>query len=489
MTLRSAWLPGMRQKRISVIKASYGLSDNYLGQKLAGRDKIFVVDKEKKGFGPFVIEDWRLSSRSLQDLCKKEQFCNALVAPLVSSGATAVMGFLLIFGKTVPRTFIDNEVKIAGMIADQAAIAIRTTQLHGQNKQRGEQLNVLEQIALDITGELEIKELLKSIVQRAAELVQATGGVIDSYDETKKEIVPVASHGAPDFGNIKVDKERGIIKEIIRTKAPFAVANYYRWSKRQTSLDPYRLTASLGVPILSDRQLLGIIAVHDDKEGRSFREADKELLQRLANHAAVALENASAYAAEHETKEYLDRLVSSSLDGIIASDQDGYITIYNEGAERICGYRQDEILGQKTQIEKLYGDTGTVQNITHSLLKRGKLDNYETVLRAKNGQEIPIILSAILLKDKDGNNKGSVSFFKDLRPLRVTLDTITTVTRAHDLKRGIECLGRRHGKKPACYLLSHIAPGAQWPFHKSTGCLSDITHRITAMAAHAWKDI
>jgi PAS domain S-box-containing protein len=423
-----------------VIKASCGLSSNYMTRKIIARDKIFEMDKERKGFNPFIIPDLGLTFYGLQEMCEKEQLFNVLVAPLVSPGAAGAMGFLFIYGEISPRAFTSEEMKIAAMIADQAAIAIRTTQLHGQNKQRGEQLNALQQIALDITGELKINELLASIIERAAGLVQAKGGIVYLWDEKEDEFKPVAAYGNPDLVNIKVDKDRGLIGEILRTKAPLAVPNYYRWSKRQVSLDKYRLTATLGIPILSEERLLGVIAVHDNEEGRLFGKADEELLQRFANHAAVAIENANAYAAEHEAKDYLSRLISSSLDGIIAVDKDGYVTVYNESAERICGYSWNDIQGQKMRVDKLYGDKVMAQDINRRLFKRDKLDNYETFLQAKDGQKIPIALSAILLKDKDGNHKGSVGFFKDLRPLRATLDTITAVTQARDLKEGLNAL-------------------------------------------------
>lgn len=260
------------------------------------------------------------------------------------------------------------------------------------------------------------------------------------WNEKKNVIETSAAHGDLDLESVKVEKNRGIIQEIMRTKAPFAISNYYRWSKRQTALDKFRLTAVLGAPILSEDRLMGVIAVHDTEEGRSFTKTDEDLLQRFANHAAVAIENANAYAAEEEAKDDLVRLIGSSLDGIIAVDTDGLITIYNEGAERICGYSQPEMTGQR--VEKIYGDIETARNINRILFSQEKIDNLEITLRAKNGQQIPVALSATLLKDNDGNHKGSVGFFKDLRPLRATLDTFAAVSQARDLEEGLNALAK-----------------------------------------------
>ena len=420
------------------IKATHGFAEDHVNRKFVTRDPKLRRRVSKS----FEIADLRAAMYGLQHLCKQEQLHNALVAPLASPGSREVSGFLFIYGKAAPRTFTSEEIKIAGIIAGQAAIAIRTTQLHGQSKQRGEQLNALDRIALGITGELKIRELLQSIIQSATELMQASGGMVYLWEAADDDYKPLAAWGKPDLKNAKIDKRRGILAEIIRTKAPFAVPYYFRWSKRQTSLDKYRLKATVGVPILSEERLLGVIVVHDTEGDRTFDKADQELLQRFANHAAIAIENANAYAAEHEARANLSRLISSSLDGIIAVDRDGYVTVYNDGAERICGYSADEILQQKTRVDKIYGKLEIAQEINRILFKQEKLDNYEAFLRAKNGQKIPITLSATLLRDKDNNFNGSVGFFKDLRPLRATLETITAVTEAQDLIAGLNALAK-----------------------------------------------
>ncbi|MBI3167460.1 MAG: GAF domain-containing protein [Chloroflexi bacterium] len=420
-----------------ILRASRGLSDNFAKHSFKTHNKVFTTGKEKVT-KPFVIEDLRATAHGIQDLFQDEELFNALIAPLVTSGASKTIGFLVIYGKFEPRVFTDEDKKIAGILAGQSAVAVRTTQIHGQNKMQGEQLNALDQIALDITGELDSNELLASIIQRAAGLVRARGGIIYLWNDKKGRIEPSANFGDLDLGEVSINEKRGAIYEVMRTGASFMITNYYRWSKRQTTLDKFRLTAVLGSPILSEGRLIGVIAVHDTAEGRVFSKADQYLLERFANHAAVALENSQAYASEQEAKNDLKRLIGSSLDGIIAVDTEGIITIYNEGAERICGYSSAEMLGQS--VGKIYGSIEIAREINRRLFMQEKTDNWETFLLAKNGQKIPVALSATIQKDNEGNHKGSVGFFKDLRPLRATLDTIAAISQARDLDDGLNAL-------------------------------------------------
>jgi len=59
---------------------------------------------------------------------------------------------------------------------------------------------------------------------------------------------------------------------------------------------------------------------------------------------------------EHElrsTKEFLERLIDSAVDAIIAADLHGQIILFNQGAERLFGYRARDVIG-KISVTALY---------------------------------------------------------------------------------------------------------------------------------------
>jgi PAS domain S-box-containing protein len=51
--------------------------------------------------------------------------------------------------------------------------------------------------------------------------------------------------------------------------------------------------------------------------------------------------------------QFQTKLIQTSNDGIIAKDLRGNILIFNEGAERILGYRKEELIG-KIKVHHLY---------------------------------------------------------------------------------------------------------------------------------------
>jgi hypothetical protein len=81
-------------------------------------------------------------------------------------------------------------------------------------------------------------------------------------------------------------------------------------------------TAVVAAPILSKDRFLGALAIHDTRPKKRFKDTDKEMLNRLAKHAAVAIENAIANVAEQQVRSYLDSLINEALKPCSLNDYD-----------------------------------------------------------------------------------------------------------------------------------------------------------------------
>jgi PAS domain S-box-containing protein len=135
------------------------------------------------------------------------------------------------------------------------------------------------------------------------------------------------------------------------------------------------------------------------KDMREVKRLEQELIRR--------------YEFEHN-------LVQTSMDGIIANDRRGNIIIFNEGAERIYGYRADEALSGM-RVTKLYpeGEAKKIKKLTYGddYGGPGRLVNYEARALTKKGEAVPILLSASLLYE-EGKEVAMVGYFKDMRQMK-----------------------------------------------------------------------
>jgi adenylate cyclase len=136
-----------------------------------------------------------------------------------------------------------------------------------------------------------------------------------------------------------------------------------------------------------------------------------------------------------ETKRYLTRLIESSPDAIIATDKNGTVVLFNEGAETLLGYRAEDVIGRPTT--ELYDSEERAKDVLIEMRKRGgTASGHESVLKAKDGRSIPVLISASVLFDKDAKEAGMVGFATDLRARKAEEEELR---KAHDeLEKRVE---------------------------------------------------
>ena len=112
-----------------------------------------------------------------------------------------------------------------------------------------------------------------------------------------------------------------------------------------------------------------------------------------------------------------ENIVPLCPDGIIGVDQKGIVVVFNKAAEKLIGYSMDEVIG-KLHITQIYHPETLARHIKKLIYSpehggAGVLEGYEVDVATKQGQTVPIRLSATLIH-KDGREIGSVGFFHDL---------------------------------------------------------------------------
>jgi PAS domain S-box-containing protein len=129
----------------------------------------------------------------------------------------------------------------------------------------------------------------------------------------------------------------------------------------------------------------------------------------------------AARATETElkkTKEFLESLIDTSVDGIIAADMKGTIILFNKGAERIYGYRAEDVLG-RLSARQLYPGDGAREVM--KMLKspqhggEGKLNPIRMEGLDANGQLVPITISASIIYGAHGEPEATCGIFIDMR--------------------------------------------------------------------------
>jgi PAS domain S-box-containing protein len=119
-----------------------------------------------------------------------------------------------------------------------------------------------------------------------------------------------------------------------------------------------------------------------------------------------------------DANEFLTSLIESSIDGIIATDMKGNILVFNSGAERLLGYKSEEVIG-RMNIREVY-PSGMAKIVMEKIRSPeyggvGRLNSFRIVHRNKMGDLIEGNLSAAIIHNEKGEEIATVGIFTDLR--------------------------------------------------------------------------
>jgi PAS domain S-box-containing protein len=139
--------------------------------------------------------------------------------------------------------------------------------------------------------------------------------------------------------------------------------------------------------------------------------------------------------------DYQNRLAliaDSSQDAIIGKSLDGIITNWNKGAERIYGYKAEEVIGQPISILAPKERPDEIPGILQQIREGKRVDYFESVRVAKDGRRLNVSISVSPIWDAEGKIVGASAIARD----------ITAQKRAEDQLRQaqkMEAVGRLAG--------------------------------------------
>ncbi len=118
---------------------------------------------------------------------------------------------------------------------------------------------------------------------------------------------------------------------------------------------------------------------------------------------------------------FLTQIIDSMADGVFTLDAEGHITSWNPAMERICGYSAAEALGQTCRIlgcSRCFGRDCPVDHQACGLLRQGRAEDNECLLRHRDGHDVPVIKTARAVYGDGGKIIGAVETVTDLTELK-----------------------------------------------------------------------
>jgi signal transduction histidine kinase len=165
------------------------------------------------------------------------------------------------------------------------------------------QLHAMSDAVLAISAELTVDAALQKMVDAARDLAQARyaalgipdgEGGFDQFITSGMSDAQIAAIGP-------LPRTHGLLGAMLQDAAPFRSDDIKRDPRYVGWPDAHPVMASfLGVPIASKGQIIGAFYLTDKRNHASFSDDDTRLIEMLAAHAAVAIENARLFERSRE---------------------------------------------------------------------------------------------------------------------------------------------------------------------------------------------
>jgi PAS domain S-box-containing protein len=130
--------------------------------------------------------------------------------------------------------------------------------------------------------------------------------------------------------------------------------------------------------------------------------------------AINVFEDITDWKRAEQASRRLAAIVESSDDAIVSKDLNGIITSWNQAAERIFGYRAEEIVGKPVTLLIPPGRDDEEPAILTRIRCGERIDHYETVRRRKDGSLLDISLTVSPIRDAQGNIVGASKVARDI---------------------------------------------------------------------------
>jgi signal transduction histidine kinase len=243
---------------------------------------------------------------------------SAVAVPLVAR--KRMIGSLTLAMSESGRRYGDAELALVLGLAGRAALAVDNAVLYSREREARAaaeeavtRLRDLEMISEAALTHLDLDRLLANLLDGIRTVMRADTAVALLLDEPGNELVASWARGLEEEveAGVRVPVGKGFAGRVASTRKPVYIPDVKRAEVVNPLLVKRGLTSLLGVPLLVEGRLLGVLHVGSARP-RVFKPDDERTLQLLADRVALAIQQSRLYESERAAIRRLEFLGAAS---------------------------------------------------------------------------------------------------------------------------------------------------------------------------------
>jgi len=302
-------------------------------------------------------------------------------------------------------------------------------QISQQRVELASQLEVTSRSILAITSELALETVLNRIVDLARELSGARYAAL-GVPGPSGELAAFLTSGMTEEEEARIPhrpRGLGLLGLLLREPRTLRLSNLAEHPASAGFPENHpEMTNFLGVPIVSRGRVLGNLYLTEKRTGVEFTDEDARLVEVLARHAAVAIENAQLYQQVQAQQQRLQLILDQLPEAVLLAERDPErITLANRQASDLLGWSIeppvpfDEFLARNARI-RIDGSQPTDDElpIVRSLRTGEAVSHLELRIERPDGERIAVLINSVPLFGPDARITGSITVFQDITQIK-----------------------------------------------------------------------
>jgi len=267
------------------------VAGNLLGQRLP--PGTGVVGRAVQARAPMIENDAQRSSARFEGADKQTGFVSRSLLAVPMQIKDRVLGVIEVLNRRDGLPFVKDDQNLLTAFAGQAAVAMENARLLALTDQelaaRVEELQVMGRIDRELNASLEIDRALRISLEWAMRQSSAEAGLIGMVEEDHLRIM--AQQGYDDVLTGDADSRLPLKLPAIQTAVESGQPNQISLvSNGAKGILPTAHTQII-IPIRREAQVIGLLLL----ESASDSQENLAFLNRLSDHAAIAISNAQLY--------------------------------------------------------------------------------------------------------------------------------------------------------------------------------------------------